>query len=306
MNLLNILTGFYSKLHDYPGVPFWVLTPFRRFSRGLANKYLPEYLELLYEKRKKSNSIALPKSIIVSLTSFPARIDSVWQVVECMLNQTIQSKNIFLWLSKEQFPTDDSIPSRLRLLENDIFKIRMVDGDIRSHKKYYYAAIENPDELIFLIDDDIYYPTDILERSYLSYLQHPNCVICNYGYRIVSDSAGRHKSYAEWKLINYGAEGKNLFFGSGGGTLFKTSMMHEDLTNISKAIDLTPFADDIWLNAMTKLAGTEIVMLPANGLLPVKSDSESLSSTNNGQSQNDVQLSNIENNYGRCFDKITI
>lgn len=82
-----------------------------------------------------------------------------------MLNQTLQPREIILWLSKEQFPTTDSLPESLKSREDDVFKIRMVDGDIRSHKKYYYVVKEYTDDLIFLIDDDIYYPTDIIERS---------------------------------------------------------------------------------------------------------------------------------------------
>ena len=76
---------------------------------------------------------------------------------------------IILWLSKDQFPTQNTIPENLKQIENSIFHIRLVDGDIRSHKKYYYAIKEYPNNLIFLIDDDLYYPANIIERSYRQY-----------------------------------------------------------------------------------------------------------------------------------------
>ena len=240
---------------------------------------------------------------IVSFTSFPARIGNVWQVVECMMNQTLLPKKILLWLSKEQFYNWERIPKKLREMENDIFQIRLVDGDIRSHKKYYYAAKEYPDDLIFLIDDDIYYPTNIIEKSYKALCNHPNSIVCNYGYSITFDKQGRHKSYSKWIPVYKGAEGQNLFFGSGGGTLFKPSMLHHDIINVEKAVELTPFADDIWLNTMAKLADMSLYILPSGLILDIRTDSPSLRTINNGQLMNDKQIDQIEQYYGRCFDR---
>ena len=298
MNTLDVLIGLYGKLHNYKGIPFWILTPFRKILRAVSNAVLPKYLER-YSLKSPHRSI----SVIVSLTSFPDRINSVWQVIVCMQKQTMPPRKIILWLSKEQFPSIDSIPDKLKTMENETFQIRLVEGDIRSHKKYYYVAKEYPNDLIFLIDDDIYYPTDILERSYDAYLKHPNCVVCNYGYRITYDQLGKHKRYSDWVSLYKGSEGRDLVFGSGGGTLLNPLKMHHDFLSIDKATKLTPLADDIWLNAMARLAGLDIFLLPGGLILDIKTDSERLSSKNNGQSQNDVQLANIERCYGRCFDK---
>ena len=157
MDALNILTRLYARLHNYPGVPYWVMTPFRKAVRNVASRILPRYLSKPHDQNYKRED-----SVIVSFTSFPARINEVWQVVSCMLRQTLQPREIILWLSKDQFPTTESIPDSLRKLEGDRFTIRMVDGDIRSHKKYFYVAKEHPDDYVFLIDDDIYYPPTIL------------------------------------------------------------------------------------------------------------------------------------------------
>ena len=88
----------------------------------------------------------------------------MWHVVECMFRQSYQPKKIILWLSQEQFPNEEDIPMSLRKRVNNIFQIRMVSGDIRSHKKYYYVVKEYPNSLILLIDDDLYYPTDMIEQ----------------------------------------------------------------------------------------------------------------------------------------------
>ena len=296
MNWLNFYTKVYGKLHNYPGVPYWVLTPMRRFVRYCANKKLPQYLAKYhkYIEYGKQND----NDVIVSFTSFPARINKVWQVVECMKQQTLKPQKILLWLSKEQFPTRDCIPQSLKEREDEIFEIRMVDGDIRSHKKYYYVSKEFPNNDIFLIDDDIYYPPTILEKTWNEHVKQPDKIICNYGFLMRFHSNGTLKRYKEWTQFLGDSDDDNLFFGSGGGTLIKPSQMFKDLTNIDLAIELTPIADDIWLNAMARLAGIKIHKVSHGLLLLIESENNTcLSYENIGSNKNDEQLNNIREFY---------
>jgi len=293
MNLLDLFTRTYARLHNYPGVPYWVLTPLRRFVRYLANKTLPKYLA-----QKRTPKGKVDQGVLVSFTSFPARINNVWQVVECMMRQTYQPAKIILWLSKEQFPDGSGIPASLKEREGDLFEIRMVDGDIRSHKKYYYASKEYPDSLLFIIDDDIYYETDIIERAMKAHLEYPCAVICNYAYHFSYDKDGKLKPYNSWKKESYPSQSNDLFFGSGGGTLFCPSWLHNDLTNIEKATEMTPTADDIWLNAMVRLSDIPVVKLKQDFFLPIQSDeSKALAVENRGVSRNDDQIKNVSQHY---------
>ena len=152
MNVLNLLTKSYGKLHSYRGIPYWVLTPFRRIIRRVTNVFLPNYLAKIHRQHLNNRC-----DVIVSLTSFPARINTVWMVVESLKNQTLRPMKIILWLSKEQFPTKQDIPNSLWECEDSLFEVRIVDGDIRSHKKYYYVLQEYPDKSFVTCDDDIYY-----------------------------------------------------------------------------------------------------------------------------------------------------
>jgi len=230
--------------------------------------------------------------------SFPARINNVWQVVECMLRQSVHADKIILWLSKDQFPSEESIPFSLKERIGDTFEIRIVSGDIRSHKKYYYAAKEFLDDMLFLIDDDIYYPNDILERSLRAFRQHPHSVICSYGSHIIADSKNQNANYDLWKSEYSNSEADDLFFGSGGGTLFIPSTLFKDLTNICLALRLTPTADDIWLNAMCKLNRIHYIMLAHGEILTIDNhNSPALSKINNGMKQNNVQIKNVESYY---------
>lgn len=288
MNVLNLYTKAYSLLHNYPGVPIWVLTPVRKIVRNGANRFLPKYLKRSYTLSSKSE-----KEVIVSFTSFPARIDNVWQVVECMMRQTYLPAKIILWLSKDQFLFDESIPQSLKKREGDLFEIRMVEGDIRSHKKYYYLFKDYPGSLVFLIDDDIYYPTDIIERSIKEYSKGESSVVCNYGYLIKTED-GKVAPYKEWKRINNYSTASNLFFGSGGGTLIDTSKLEPISTNIELARKLAPIADDIWLNAVVRFSHMKISLLKNGNILPVANkDNVRLATSNLWNGQNDKQIKNV-------------
>lgn len=223
--------------------------------------------------------------------------------MECKKRQTLQPDKILLWLSKDQFPIEDTILDSFLSRIDSQFDIRMVDGDIRLHKKHYYAAKEYPNDLLFLIDNDIYYDTDIIRRSMTAYMEYgKKCVVCNYGSRIAYDE-NACMSYSEWRPVEGKKDiGKDLFFGSGGGSLFRPSDMYKDLSNIDLAIKLTPIADDIWLNTMAMEADLTKVMLPHGPLLSIKEKNNiTLSSVNNGQGRNDVQLEAVRKYYGNVF-----
>lgn len=214
------------------------------------------------------------------------------------MRQTYQPAKIILWLSKEQFPNGSGIPASLREREGDIFEIRMVDGDIRSHKKYHYVSKEYPDSLIFLVDDDIYYPTDVLERTIKAHEKNPDSVICNYGYHMSYSDKGELAKYRRWEQCYENSDAGDLFFGSGGGTLIRPSSLYPSLTDIDLAIKLTPLADDIWLNAMVRLNRVSIKLLKNGLLLPVAiKDNVKLASENRVHSKNDEQLTNIINHF---------
>ena len=300
MNKLDLLVRTYSKLHNYKGIPYWVQTPFRRLVRSIVNHQLPKYLS-----NRSRQIVKKQTDIIVSFTSFPARIDNVWQVVECMLRQTYMPKKIILWLSNEQFSSKSDLPKSLLDLENEIFEVRFVDGDIRSHKKYYYVSKEYPNSLILLIDDDLYYPTDMIEEILIEHNKYPQSVICRYGHIRKYNEKGNLLPYKYWEETNEAIIDKHLFFGSGGGTLIKPNSLYKDLTNEELFLKLTPIADDIWLNAMVELADIPIKKIKFGLLLPIKGrdDNRTLCSENVSSGQNDIQINNIREYYKKEINK---
>ena len=117
---------------------------YRFFIRVSANLVLPLYF-LLTRRNKKyvlKESIKKNGRYIVSFTSFPARINNVWLVVESILRQTQKPDMIILWLSKKQFSSLDVLPKSLLNLQKRGLTIKLKDEDFRSHKKYYYFLKE--------------------------------------------------------------------------------------------------------------------------------------------------------------------
>lgn len=300
MNTIDSIIKFYSHLHNYDFLPYWFLTPIRRVVRKVANTKFPTLLARQSVQAKKEIDV------IVSFTSYPARIDNVWQVVECMFRQSLLPRKIILWLSKEQFDSIDLLPLSLKDRIGERFEVRLVEGDIKSHKKYYYVSKEFPDSLIFLIDDDIYYPSDMLKKTYEKYLSNPDSIIGNYGYEMTFDDNGNHKSYSEWNPIRGCYSGPNSFIGSGGGTLFKPSFMYEDFLDVEKACSLTPLADDIWINAMADMNNVRKYIINSGLVLDIHSINDApLHKSNVARGGNDTQLRDIENYYKefRLFER---
>ena len=72
-----------SALRNHPGISF----------KGFIN----------YEEVEKGS---VEDGVIISLTSFPARLDTLWQCVESLKRQTVRPEKIILYLSKEQVKED--------------------------------------------------------------------------------------------------------------------------------------------------------------------------------------------------------
>lgn len=288
MNRLDLLTKLYALLHNYPGLPFWVLTPFRRIVRACANRWLPPYLA------KASPSMGDKQSeVIISFTSFPARIGEVWQVVKSLKNQSVLPEKIILWLSKEQFPTKETIPDNLWAEEDGLFEIRIVEGDIRSHKKYFYAMQVFPEKTIITCDDDVYYHPDMLKHLLDTSRQFPGCVIANTASQIKHHPDGG-TSYHSWESVDKSFAHEDIVQIGVGGVLYPPHVLHELTLREDLLMSLTPMADDIWLNTMARLKKTPVVKSDMKFIpLPVESDSPSLCSVNNGQNRNDVQIAAV-------------
>lgn len=281
---------------------------YRPFKNSLLNKVcgnatkigacVGQYILPLWFKAfpcwKISNS--QKENVVVCLTSFPRRIGVVWLVIECLMRQSIHASCIVLYLSKKQF-TENTLPKRLQEYQRrGILKIRLVDEDIRSHKKYWYAISEYPGMSIITVDDDIIYSSDTIKDLVEGSKKNPGSVISRYSSKICYDLNGDVLPYSEWKgYLHVGDKGKNIFFGSGGGTLFPAGCLNEANQPYEIIKTVCPLADDIWLNAYIRYNGFDVVCVHRNAGVPEWhiEHNQKLCYVNGELKCNDVQLFDV-------------
>lgn len=244
--------------------------------------------------------------LIVSLTSFPARIGTVYKAIASIYRQTLQPYKVILWLAESQFPKKEAeLPVDLLEYRQLGFEIRWCPEDIRPHKKYYYAMQEYPEDLIVTIDDDLTYDPYMLETLFASYLHFPKAVSSVRAHLIVPDkTTGAIAPYNDWIKEFSGAVGvpsMQLFSTSGAGTLYPPHCMDDEVFSLENIKELSLNADDLWLKIMQVRKGTPVVLVQKNNLLRYIPDTqqEALRDTNVTQNANDVQLRNILTAYDR-------
>lgn len=309
MNVYDFFTIGYESFRNRKYIPMRVLSPFRYVFRHIANYVLPIVLERHLEYQGITASSWLlrkghNRKLIVSMTSFPKRIVNVWKVVKCLKSQTVIPDLIILYVSKSQFASINALPKSLLEQQDDIFKIVFVDGDIRSHKKYYYSFQRYKEELVLLVDDDIYYPRYMIESMLNAFVDHPDSVVCRFGYQMKFDKLGNLLDYEKWSLFQEPCIDGSVLFGTGGGSLFIPAKLYKDTCNIELALKLCPLADDIWINAMVRLAGVKIVKLSGSLLLPILTMNDSMLCHDNViKGENDIQIRAVDDHYFRSIDK---
>lgn len=204
--------------------------------------------------------------IVVSLTSFGGRIDTLSLTIESLLQQTLRPDRLLLWLAADNFPQQwRELPaSLLRQCERGL-EIHFVEGDLGPYKKIVYARARYPDSLLITVDDDLLYPADLVDQFYRNYLQMPDAIHCNRAHRIAFDRRGRVRPYRHWhKPVAPGPAARDIFPTGNAGVLYPPASLHADLTRADLFMQLAPGADDIWLKAMSLLTGTGCRTMASN------------------------------------------
>jgi len=251
-----------------------------------------------------ANGTYIPK-IIVSLTTWPARINTVHIAIKSILEQTYKPDKVLLYLAKSQFPELDSgLPESLKKMRDQGLEIRWCDEDLKSHKKYYYAMRDYPEDIIITVDDDLIYESHMVEKLLKSYKSHPYAVSAMRTHLMKFDGVGNVLPYKEWVMEQrkvVGIPSMRLFATSGAGTLYPPHCMSKELFNKEILAKLCLKADDIWLKIMQVMANTPVVLVTDKCWLKYVPDTQdvALYKSNGGQGQNDVQIQNVLNYYGQ-------
>lgn len=203
--------------------------------------------------KKNNEEFTRNHKIIVSLTSYPARIHIVQRTIKTILIQNRKADKIILWLSEEQFPNRErDLPSELQELCSYGLTIRWCD-DLKPHKKYFYAMQEFPNDIIVTVDDDMYYSPDLLEILYQSFLKFPQAVSCIQAHRILRNKEGLIEKYDLWeKGCTYcrNEPCADLIAIGCGGVLYPPHCLPTETFDEDTINEICLYQDDLWLKAM--------------------------------------------------------
>lgn len=205
---------------------------------------------------KGVNSYKRTPQIIITLTSYPARINDSYFTIYSLLSQSLKPDKIILWLSLEEFPEkNNSLPKNLIELEQFGLTIGWIPKTYYSFDKIIHALKKFPNDILVTADDDIFYHKDWLKNLYNSYKnnKYRNIIICHRMHKIALKN-GLPIPYNAWQHEIQNDKLDPLNFPTGcGGVLYPPHCFYKDVCKEDIFTNTTPFADDIWLWGMALL-----------------------------------------------------
>lgn len=236
-------------------------------------------------------------TVIVSLTSYPARIQSCYYAICSILNQTIVPDKIILTLSTQEF-SQKKLPKQFDLLQEKGLEILWVDENLKSHKKYFYVFQRFPRAIIITIDDDILYPKKTIEKLINSYKNFPHAIsaLCTNKFVpnakkefIFSNSINCYDTFIlkpRFDLVAIGFA----------GILYPPSIMPKETYSMENITTCAPLADDIWLKYMELFNNIPVVCASKyqEPIIIANVQDFALNKINGNQGKNDIQQQNIE------------
>ena len=227
----------------------------------VKTKKLSNNINSLFNNLESSKEIFNKKlriqNLIVSLTSFPARIKYLEYTLFSLINQSIIPEKIILWLSEEEFSNkENDLPNNLKYFCYFNLEIKFIKENYKSYKKLIYSLEKYPNYIIVTVDDDIFYKSKWLELLYNTHILYPNEIIAHKVHRITF-TKNNINSYRQWKNNTINSSFLNFAVGYG-GILYPPKSLYKDINNSSLFLKLCPHSDDIWFYVMELLAHTKI------------------------------------------------
>lgn len=231
------------------------------FSEKSKLETLQRKTQILAKKTAGKDSEA-----IVSLTSHPKRISVAEKCIRTLIDQTVQPIKLILWLSKDEFPErEKDIPHELVVLKNtyEFFDIIWVDGDLKPHKKYFYAMQQWPDNPVIIVDDDVFYDPHLVEYLLESYERFPDCVSAMRVNLMGFRRDGSIMDYEGWTMgyrMLQDTPSTQLVPTGVGGVLYPPHSLPQKVFDRKAIEENCLYCDDLWLKIFASHAGFKTVM----------------------------------------------
>jgi hypothetical protein len=239
--------------------------------------------------------------LVVSLTTFPARIRYVAMAIESIQRGSLRPHLIVLVLAKSQF-RDRRLPWRLRIqaLRSNV-NILWTDEDSKSYKKLLPTIEAFPNSHIVTIDDDVIYERRFLQGLVDATDPRRKRIVGYRGWELQLDS-GQLASYRGLPEATRSSPPERVLLTGVGGILYPPHALRTDALMDPAWRTVSPTADDIWFWAVAHVSGVKPVCL-WEGREPYRTIdalrvTPSLSIVNNHQAGNDIQMRRVIDHFG--------
>lgn len=245
--------------------------------------------------------------VIISLTSYPARMNSIMYTLRSLMTQTVKPDKIILWLTEGQYPRREAdVPLEILNLRKYGLTIGWYERPIRSYTKLIPALQQYPDAIIVTADDDIQYRKDWLEGLYKAYLNEPQMVHCYFSHKISMTDDGC-TPYNEWLDVKTESTSyDNLLLGVG-GVLYPPHICYTDVCHEDLFMECAPSEDDLWFWAMVVMNNSKIHVIhnENSATIPVPNVNNEFALYNeNSLGRSDISLQKIINRYPMIKQKL--
>ena len=225
----------------------------------LAKKPTPEP-----SKAQSSSQKPTPQTppVLVSLTSFPARLPYLHHTLYSILTQDYKDFHIALFLSSSEI-APSKLPLILKIFQKlGLLSIHFVEENLRAYKKLFYALQAYPEHIIITIDDDQIYAPNTIRLLLESYARFPRAIHTHLAYDgaymadILQVDCARYcaiikESSPHLALASVGVS----------GVLYPPRAFSQEFFNTQAILSLAPYSDDLWFFVMSVLNDVPKVLI---------------------------------------------
>ena len=234
---------------------------------------------------------------VISLTSHPARFNTLSQSLNSLLAQRLIAKNIYLNIAQEDL---GKLPDSVKDLETSgLIKINTCE-DLGPGKKLIPTLKLERSLPIIVVDDDLIFETDLTLKLMIAHHLSPGNIIASRVHKIIHTPEGKISAYINWQKNYSLSDGPSmdLFATSGAGTLYKAEFFHSDVTDEKTYTELAFHTDDLWWFIQSKRIGTKTKRLLGQSILNFIDGTQDNGLWNNGNKErNDLNLKALIEKY---------
>ena len=234
---------------------------------------------------------------VISLTSHPARFNTLSQALNSLLAQRLIAKNIYLNIAQEDI---NKLPDSVKdLASSGLININACEN-LGPGKKLIPTLKLEKSLPIIVVDDDLVFDTDLTLKLMIVHHLSPRTIIASRVHKITHTPEGEVSAYSKWQK-NYSLSNgpsMDLFATSGAGTLYKADFFHEDVTDEKTYSELAFHTDDLWWFIQSKRVGIKTKRLLGQSILNFIDGTQDDGLWNSGNKErNDLNLKALIERY---------